>query len=93
LFSPVYWTEALYMPPFQHRTFLHGANFVEKTGAALSLPWGGVLIVEATKLLYLPVGARKSAAFGVAVPSGTPALVPEAAGASPAALLKRPFAR
>jgi SAM-dependent methyltransferase len=83
LFSPVYWTEALYMPPFQHKTFLHGANFVEKAGAALSLPWGGVSIVEVTKLLYLPVGARKAQAF-VAVPSGTPALVPEAAGASPA---------
>jgi SAM-dependent methyltransferase len=83
LFSPVYWTEALYMPPFQHKTFLHGANFVEKAGAALSLPWGGVLIVEVTKLLYLPVGARKAQAF-VAVPGGTPALVPEAAGASPA---------
>jgi SAM-dependent methyltransferase len=28
---------------------------------SLSLPWGGVLIVEATKLLYRPVGARRSA--------------------------------
>lgn len=83
LFSPVYWTEALYMPPFQHKAFLHGANYVEKVGAALSLPWGGVLIVEVTKLLYLPVGARKAQAF-VAVPSGTPALVPEAASAAPA---------
>ncbi len=82
LFSPVYWAEALYMPPFQHTAFLHGANFAEKAGAALNLPWGGVLIVEATKLLYLPIGARKAAAFGVPVPSRPPTLVPEPAGAS-----------
>ena len=84
LFSPVYWTEAVYIPPFQHKTLLHGANFAEQIGAALSLPWGGVLIAEATKLLYLPVGARRTAAHGVVVPSGSPVLVPEAAGASPA---------
>jgi SAM-dependent methyltransferase len=84
LFSPVYWTEALYIPPFQHRTLLHGANFAEEIGAALSLPWGGVLMVEATKLLYLPIGARRTAAYGVAVTSGSPVFVPEAAGASPA---------
>src|ERR1700730_16796698 len=83
LFSPVYWTEALYIPPFQHRTLLHGANFAEEIGAALSLPWGGVLMVEATKLLYLPVSARRTAAYGVAVTSGSPVFVPEAAGASP----------
>jgi SAM-dependent methyltransferase len=83
LFSPVYWTEALYIPPFQHRTLLHGANFAEEIGAALSLPWGGVLMVEATKLLYLPIGARRTAAYGVAVTSGSPVFVPEAAGASP----------
>jgi len=84
LFSPVYWTEAVYIPPFQHKILLHGANFAEKLGAALSLPWGGVLIVEAIKLLYLPIGARRTASCGVVVPSGAPVLVPEAAGASPA---------
>lgn len=84
LFSPEYWTEAVYIPPFQHRTLLHGANIAEKIGAALSLPLGGVLIVEATKLLYLPVGVRRTAAHGVTVSSGAPVLVPEAAGVSPA---------
>jgi SAM-dependent methyltransferase len=83
LFSPEYWTEALYIPPFQHRTLLHGAKFAEEIGAALSLPWGGVLMVEATKLLYLPVGARRTAAYGVTATSGSPVFVPEAAGASP----------
>jgi SAM-dependent methyltransferase len=81
LFSPVYWAEALFIPPFQRRTWLHAAAFAEEIGRALSLPWGGVLVVEAIKLLYLPVGARKSAAYAVA--SRPPVLVPEAAGASP----------
>jgi SAM-dependent methyltransferase len=80
LFSPVYWTEALFIPPFQRRTWLHAAAFAEEVGTALSLPWGGVLIVEATKLLYLPVGARKSSAY--AVPSRQPVLVPGAAGST-----------
>jgi SAM-dependent methyltransferase len=83
LFSPVYWTEAVYIPPFQHKTLLHAASLAEKIGEAVSLPWGGVLIVEAIKLLYLPVGARRIAA-GATVPSASPVLVPEAAGASPA---------
>jgi SAM-dependent methyltransferase len=80
LFFPVYWAEALFIPPFQRRTLLHAASFFEEIGTALALPWGGVLIVEATKLLYLPVGARKSLAHAV---SSRPVLVPEAAGVSP----------
>jgi SAM-dependent methyltransferase len=79
LFFPVYWAEALFIPPFQRRTLLHAASFFEEIGTALALPWGGVLIVEATKLLYLPVGARKAHA----VSSRAPVLVPEAAGVSP----------
>jgi hypothetical protein len=79
LFSPLYWAEALYIPPFQRRTWLHAANLAEEIGAALSLPWGGVLIVEAAKLLYLPAGARKAAAY---VPARAPVLVPQAAGFS-----------
>ena len=82
LFSPAYWAEALYIPPFQHRTWLHAAAFVEEIGAGLSLPWGGVLIVEATKLLYRPVGARRSMAY--ATQRRQPVLVPEPAGVSPA---------
>jgi hypothetical protein len=77
LFSPVYWTEALFIPPFQNRTWLHAAGVAEQIGTALSLPWGGVLIVEATKLLYLPAGARRSLAYAgarqpVLVPGGAP---------------------
>ena len=77
LFSPVYWTEALFIPPFQNRTWLHAAGVAEQIGTALSLPWAGVLIVEATKLLYLPAGARRSLAYArarqpVLVPGGAP---------------------
>jgi SAM-dependent methyltransferase len=82
LFSPAYWVEALYIPPFQRRTWLHAANFVEKFGGSLSLPWGGVLIVEATKLLYRPVGARRQEQY--AMPSRKPVLAPEPAGVLPA---------
>jgi SAM-dependent methyltransferase len=81
LFSPLYWAEALFIPPFQRRTWLRAAGFAEEMGTALSLPWGGVLIVEAAKLLYLPVGARKSLAYAVA--RQPPVLVPGTAGVSP----------
>ncbi|MFZ0185006.1 MAG: methyltransferase domain-containing protein [Nitrosotalea sp.] len=80
LFSPTHWSEALYIPPFQHRTWLHAASFVEEIGVFLSLPFGGVLIVEATKLLYRPITVRNPLAY--AAPSRQPVLVPEAAGAT-----------
>ncbi len=80
LFYPAFWAEALYIPPFQRRAMLHAASFVEEIGTGLSLPWGGVLIVEATKLLYRPVGARRAVAYGVPVTAGAPVLVPEPAG-------------
>jgi SAM-dependent methyltransferase len=83
LFSPAYWAEALYIPPFQRRTWSHAASFVEVIGESLSLPWGGVLIVEATKLLYRPVGARLSPAYAARQPD----LVPEPAGILPASRL------
>jgi SAM-dependent methyltransferase len=61
LFSPTYWTEALYAPPFQRQMFLRAAPLFESIGAKLSLPGAGVTIVEATKQLYRPVGVRRLA--------------------------------
>ncbi len=61
LFSPVFWGEALYAPPFRRRFFLNSATAIERIGAALGLPFAGVHIVEATKQLYRPVGVRKVA--------------------------------
>ncbi|MGB7967537.1 MAG: methyltransferase type 11, partial [Methylocella sp.] len=63
-------------------TWLHAASFVEEIGTSLSLPWGGVLIVEATKLLYRPVGAHRALAY--ATPRRQTVLVPGPAGISPA---------
>ncbi|MGH6840474.1 MAG: class I SAM-dependent methyltransferase [Methylocella sp.] len=82
LFSPGYWAEALYIPPFQRKTWLHAARFLERIGTSLSLPWGGVLIVEATKVLYRPVGTRVPAQY--AIPGLEPGLAPEPAGVLPA---------
>ncbi|HEY1735513.1 MAG TPA: class I SAM-dependent methyltransferase, partial [Methylovirgula sp.] len=60
LFSPTYWTEALYAPPFQRQMFLRAAPLFESIGAKLALPGAGVTIVEATKQLYRPVAVRRS---------------------------------
>jgi SAM-dependent methyltransferase len=59
LFSPTHWTEALYVPPFDAPIFLRSAALFERVGAKLSLPGAGVLIVEAMKQLYRPIGVRR----------------------------------
>jgi SAM-dependent methyltransferase len=59
LFSPTHWAEALYAPPFGRRLVLRSAPAFEKIGAYLALPGAGVLVVEATKQLYRPVGLRR----------------------------------
>ena len=59
LFTPVAWGEALYMPPLRTRLFLKWANAIESAAGMLGLPFAGIYIVEATKQLYRPVGARR----------------------------------
>jgi SAM-dependent methyltransferase len=59
LFSPVYWGEALYAPPFRRRMFINWAPGIERVGAALGLPFAGVHIVEATKQVFRPIPVRK----------------------------------
>ena len=59
LFSPVFAGEALYMPPMASGLWLRFAVAVERIGSRLALPGAGVHIVEATKQLYRPVGARR----------------------------------
>jgi SAM-dependent methyltransferase len=61
LFSPTYWGEALYAPPFQRRFFINSAPAIERLGAAFGLPFAGVHIIEATKQVYRPVGVRRIA--------------------------------
>ena len=61
MFSPIYWGEALYAPPFRSRFFVNSAPAVERLGSALGLPFAGVHIVEAIKQVYRPVGVRRVA--------------------------------
>lgn len=61
LFSPIFWGEALYAPPFQSRFFINWGPAIERVGAALGLPFAGVQIVEATKQVYRPVTVRRVA--------------------------------
>ena len=59
-FSPVYWDEALYVPPFTRPSWLRSAAVFERIGGKLALPGAGVHVVEATKQLYRPVMARRA---------------------------------
>jgi SAM-dependent methyltransferase len=78
LFSPIYWGEALYVPPFERGFLLRLAPAFERIGGRFSLPGAGVTLVEATKQLYRPVGVRR---FKRALPQLEPALAPSPIGA------------
>lgn len=74
LFAPLHFAEALYMPPVSRRLVLRAAPAFERFGARLGLPGAGVLIVEATKQLYRPVGLRR--VVSQRMPQMVPGLVP-----------------
>jgi hypothetical protein len=76
LFSPIFWGEALYAPPFRRRFFLNWATGFERLGAVLGLPFAGVFVIEATKQLYRPVNVRR--AIRRESPQMHPALAPSA---------------
>jgi SAM-dependent methyltransferase len=59
LFLPIYWSEALYVPPFGRPALLRSAPAFERIAGRFSLPGGGVHLVEATKQLYRPVSLRR----------------------------------
>jgi SAM-dependent methyltransferase len=80
LFSPIYWSEALYPPPLERAMILRLAPAIERISAKMSLPGAGVIIVEATKQLYRLVGVRR---VRRSLPELAPALAP--------ALSPRPF--
>ncbi len=63
-FTPTAWGEALYVPPFARGWFLRSAMAWERMSAAVSSPFAGVHIVDATKQVYraIPVAARTHAA-------------------------------
>ena len=80
-FTPVAWSEALYVPPIERGWFLRSAVAWERTGATLSAPFAGVHIVEATKQVYRAVPARREKR--VLVPGLQPVLTPSPGGAGP----------
>src|SRR6476619_1767606 len=58
-FTPVDWSEALYVPPIQRGWFLRSAVAWERAGATISAPFAGVHIVEATKQVYRALPAKR----------------------------------
>lgn len=79
-FTPTGWGEALYMPPIARNWFLRSAPAWERSGRAISAPFAGVHIVEATKQVYRAIPARRERSR--LVPSLEPALAPSPGGAA-----------
>src|SRR6185369_8744030 len=77
-FTPVGWSEALYMPPVARGWFIRSAVAWERAGATISAPFAGVHIVEATKQVYRAVPTRREKSR--LVPSLSPALAPSPGG-------------
>src|SRR5688572_3632558 len=72
-FTPVGWSEALYVPPIGRGWFLRSAVAWERAGSTISAPFAGVHIVEAAKQVYRAVPARRERRR--LVPALQPALV------------------
>jgi SAM-dependent methyltransferase len=79
-FTPVSWGEALYVPPIDRGWFLRSARAWERSGAAISAPFAGVHIVEATKQVYRAIPAPRKKR--VLVPKLEPVLAPSPGGAA-----------
>jgi SAM-dependent methyltransferase len=79
-FTPTGWGEALYVPPIGRAWFLRSSGAWERTGAAISAPFAGVHIVEATKQVYRAIPARREKRR--LVPALEPVLAPSPGGAA-----------
>src|SRR5438876_1417993 len=77
-FTPIGWSEALYVPPIARGWFLRSAMAWERTGSTISAPFAGVHIVEATKQVYRAIPARRERTR--LVPALEPALAPSPGG-------------
>ena len=73
-FTPSAWSEALHVPPIRAGWFLRSAIAWERFGSAISSPFAGVHIVEATKQVYRPVAVRRERRR--LIPVMEPVLVP-----------------
>ncbi|RBP16393.1 methyltransferase family protein [Roseiarcus fermentans] len=82
--SPVFWGEALFAPPVGKRAVIRFAPTIERVGAAFSLPFAGVYVVEAIKQVYRPVRVHALARTrrGVGVPALAASARREARGAA-----------
>lgn len=56
--SPIFWGEALYIPPIKRHFLIRSAPAIERLGGALGLPFAGVHIVEAIKQVHQPIDLR-----------------------------------
>ena len=79
-FTPVAWSEVLYVPPVPRGWFLRSAVAWERTGATVSAPFAGVHVVQATKQVYR--GAPAQRVRRQLVPALQPALRPSPGGAA-----------
>ena len=77
-FTPIGWSEALYVPPIARGWFLRSAVAWERTGSTISAPFAGVHIVEATKQVYRAIPARRERSR--LVPALEPVLAPSPGG-------------
>lgn len=76
LFSPIGWSEALFVPPVRRGWVLRSAVVWERVGGRLALPFAGVHIVEASKQVFRPIPVRTRR---VAAPRFQPVLIPSPA--------------
>ncbi len=73
---PIFWGEALYTPPLAGTFSIRSAPTFERVGEALTLPFAGVHVVEASKQVYRPIDMR-STVRTILAPLN-PSLVPSA---------------
>ncbi|EKS37325.1 MAG: SAM-dependent methyltransferase [Afipia broomeae] len=73
-FTPTAWGEALFVPPFQGGWVLRSAMAWERMSAAVSSPFAGVHIVEASKQVYRAIPAHRERTR--LIPSMPPVLLP-----------------
>jgi len=62
LFTPLTWTTALHLPPFDRGILVRSATAWERVGARLYPAFGGVLMVEARKETMAPVNGTPARA-------------------------------
>ncbi len=87
-FTPVSWSEALFVPPLQQGWLMRSAPAWERIGGATSLPLAGVHVVEATKQVVRPISAKRERIR--LIPSLEPSLVPSPMQADDPDLPARP---